>query len=146
MIIDKIDKDIYETLIQSVKNYIRAWHKIPHDIDVDNLNISRIRYIKEWRITSEDGFIIEYDTDSDLYRELLGRSELGLTTDQYKILIKEQNENGLLLGKDIVTNQGWYEYPVVFGSLDEVFDDVEYYQEDGKYVGDNYLSFGRKYE
>lgn len=77
-----------------------AWHKIPQDIDVEHLNIKRIRYVKEWglKITPEDAFIIEFDS----HKDLLGRSELGLTAKEFASSIKTQNNNGLLYGMNIL--------------------------------------------
>ncbi|MED2737585.1 hypothetical protein [Bacillus toyonensis] len=148
MRIDKLEKGLFETLEHSLRNYINAWHKIPGDMDVNDLNISRVRYVKEWGLKTapEDGFIIEFSTDSDSYRELLGRSELSLTTKEFKTIIQEQNENGLLFGKDVTTKQMWYEYPVIWGTLDNIFDDEYYYENDGKYASNEYANFGMKYD
>lgn len=144
MKIDKLEKDLLGSLIETLKNYINAWHKIPVGLDVNNLTIRRVRYVKDWGLKTapEDAFLIEFNS----HKELLGRSELGLTVEAFKVLIKEQNNNGLLFGKDFVTHQGWYEYPVIYGSLDSTFDDIEDYEKDGKYEAKKYKNFGKKYD
>lgn len=148
MKIDKLEEGLYHSLEESLRNYIGAWSKIPNDIDLNNLNISRIRYVKEWgkRTEPEDGFIIEFSTKSNTFKELLGRSELNLTLQEYKISIQEQNNSGLLFGKDITTNQFWYEYPVIWGTLDKVFDESYLYEAGGRYEGQNYRDFGMRFE
>lgn len=146
MEINKLDTHTYETLVDSLKNYIRAWHKIPFGIDIENLKIKRIRYIKEWGFVKapEDGFILEIETTDDLYIELLGRSELNMTVEQIKEALIVQNENGLLFGKEFISNEGWHRYPVVWGTLDKVFDNKRDYEQGGRYASFDYLSFEKK--
>ncbi|WP_088361901.1 hypothetical protein [Bacillus cereus] len=148
MKIDKLEEGMFELIEESLRKYIGAWSKIPSDIDLNNLNIIRIRYVKEWgkRTDPEDGFIIEFSTKDNSYKELLGRSELNLTSPEYKDSIEEQNKNGLLFGKDITTKQFWYEYPVIWGTLDKVFDDSYLYEDGGRYEGRNYIDFGMRFD
>lgn len=144
MIIDKLEKNILDSLIETLKNYVNAWHKIPADLDVNHLIIHRVRYVKDWGLKTapEDAFLIEFNS----HKELLGRSELGLAVEAFKVLIKEQSDNGLLFGKDFVTHQEWYEHPVIYGRLDSTFDDIEHYEKDGKYEGSKYTDFVKKYD
>lgn len=148
MKINKLDDELFISLESSLKEYILAWHKIPTDIDVEQIQIDRIRYVKEWgtRTEPEDGFILEFGTASDHHRELLARSELNLKKEQFKTLLEEHNQNGLQFGKDFVTNTEWYEHPVVWGTLDDLFDEAEYYEHGGKYEGADYLAFEKKYD
>lgn len=140
MEINKLEKDLFEKIKLSLRNYLIACYKIPTNIDVDNLNIKRIRYVKEWGL-NESAFIIEVGSS----RFLLSFRELGFTTEEFIILIKEQNQNGLLLIKSIITHQEWYEYPVIWGNIDNTFDDNYLYDKDGKYGDDNYINFGKLY-
>ena len=144
MHIQKIESTLTETLRTSLQNYIQAWHKIPQDIDLENLTIERIRYVMNWGLKTapEEGFILEFGS----HRELLAKSELGRSIEAYKELINEQNENAMLFGKDVVTNDLWYEYPVIYGELDATFDDIEDYEKGGKYAGNEYQNFRNKYD
>lgn len=144
MHIHKMENELRKQIRTSLQQYILAWHKIPKNIDVEHIAIKRIRYVMNWGLKTapEVGYIIEFES----HKELLGASELGLSTEEFKRAINEQNENGLLFGKDVVTNQLWYEYPVIYGELDDTFDDVEDYELGGKYAGNEYKSFTTKYD
>lgn len=148
MEINKLEQNIFELLASTMKSYISAWYKIPTDINLERLNIERVRYMKEWGLKDalEDAFIVEISTETDRYRVILARSELGLTTEHFKKIFKEQSENGLLFIKDIIVHQEWYEYPVIWGNLDKVFDDIDLYEKNGKYEKDNYIDFKKKYD
>lgn len=148
MIIEKLESEKKDKIYDAIKNYISAWLKIPSDIDVNNLNIERIRFVKEWgpKDNKEFAYIIEFHTKTDFHRELLSESELDLTVDEHKKNIKIQNENFMLFAKDVLVHDMWYEYPVVFGELDTDFDDTEHYDVGGKYFNDNYRDFKMRYE
>lgn len=148
MIIEKLESEKKDKIYDAIKNYISAWFKIPSDIDVNNLNIERIRFVKEWgqKDNKEFAYIIEFHTKTDFHRELLSESELDLTVAEHKKNIKIQNENYMLFAKDVLVHDMWYEFPVVYGELDTDFDDTEYYDVGGKYFADNYRDFTMRYE
>lgn len=148
MLINKLEKNILEMIKSSLKNHIESWYKIPKDINTNNIKIERIRYIKDYGLknSSEDGFIVEFSTTYDYYKVVLGRSELGLNVEEFKISNDIQNKNGLSLGKNLISSQFWYEYPLVWGSLDKTFDDEYCYEKGGKYEGYNYTTFGMRYD
>lgn len=145
MEIKKIESDLLKTIQSSIRNYLYALLKNPNESYIENLNVKRIRYVKDWLDDStEDAFIIEVSAKNEIW--LLSRSELGLTIEEYKKLIHEQNQSGLSLGKDFLTHQVWYEFPIVWGSLDDIFDDIPDYEDGGKYAGNNYTTFKMKYD
>lgn len=147
MFIEKIDEEVKEVIFKTLENYINAWFFIPEDIEPDNLNIKRIRYVKEWGFeeSPEDGFIVEFSTKENNYKELLGRSELGMNTPQLKEIIETQSKTWLLSAKDFLSTQEWYKYAVIYGELDNLFDNQKDYKENGDYSGENYLEFEKRY-
>lgn len=140
-----VEKSLIE---RTMTAYLKSWFKKPLDIDADNLNIERIRYVQQWgtKTEPEDGFIVEFRTEENRHRELLGRSELGLSVNEFKEKLNVQQKNGIGFGKLFVTNQTWYEYPVVWGVLDQLFDEERDYTGNGIFSGDDYLRFGGKYD
>lgn len=140
--IEKIEIELRELIISSLKKYIYAWHKTPKGLDIENLEIKRIRYVMKWgKIDSpEDAFIIEFNSRKDV----LSRSELGLSTEEFKSLIEKHNQEGILFAKTFISVQEWYEYPVVFGELDPTFDDAKCYEEGGMYEGNDYTTFKKR--
>lgn len=144
MKIDKIEPELLNLLKESIKNYVNAWYEIPKDLDVNNITIKRIRYIKKFGTEDnfEEAFIIEFSK----YKEILCRSEIGCDTAEFKQILNDEDNFPLRFSKVFVSNQTWYEYPVIYGTLNNTFDDLEDYQNGGIYQSKNYFDFKIKYD
>lgn len=145
MKIEKLDNHMYDLIVSTLKNYVKARYRNQEELDVENLVIRRIRFIKHWglRNAPEDGFILEFTSPLGRHKDLLGRSELGRSAEEIKASLDKQQQDGLLFGKSFTTNQDWFEYPVVWGELDSTFDDTRQYTAGGKYESAEYLGFER---
>lgn len=143
MHINRISEPLKGTLLTAVQRYFSSWHEIPADVDVENLNVERIRYIADWSDSgdglNDDAFIFEIETETDSYREVISRSDLHLTVEEFKVLLEEENKDGRMFGKEVVANQSWYEYPVIYGELDDTFDTEAQYAAGGTYEDDTVI-------
>lgn len=148
MKIKKLSEDKYKQIKLAVKAHISAWYKIPKDLDLDNLNTVRVRYVKKWSEIPKDysAYIIEIRTRTNYYKLILSESELVDNREFHVNLITEQSVTGVDFAKTLLCSDLWYEYPVIYGELDENFDNVIHYLAEGMYCADNYLEFESLYE
>ena len=144
MFINKIDNELLNTLEKTIKNAINSWYDIPSDLANNQYKLERIRFVHDWRKESNIAYIFEIHTEDNIYMELFSVEELNKTVEEYIKMYKEQNELFITFAKEILVNQFWYDYPVIWGTLDKTFDKKEDYQNDGKYASDDYVSFLKK--
>ncbi|MCU7667519.1 hypothetical protein [Bacillus thuringiensis] len=94
--------------------YIQSWHNIPSDIDASNVKIIEIRKVEGFKTERDLAWIIGFETDENIYRELLMDEELEYSIDDFKEMIEKENETHGMLARDVVCFQFFDEYPLIY--------------------------------
>lgn len=126
MEIDMIGSHLFNKIEQALNRYLRSWYLLPSYIDLDLLYIERIRLIDCWEVGNQKelAYIIEYAGDDEVLHCILSESELKFTIVEHKLLMENEEYQNK---KDYYSNNYWYQYPVVYGPLDNTYDSIDNY-------------------
>lgn len=142
MFIDKPEDGLKRKIEETLRNVLDSPFKIVrfrwvHNFSFfDNKNNEQIE-------RQEDAYIVECvvqdATNINSLTILLTDNEI-----EGRNWLSERNDFTYNFLKDVLCHQLWYEYPVIWGETDSIFDKKTDYEPGGKYSGTDYKKFNMK--